>query len=106
MIRRPPRSTRTEHTLSLHDALPISGSFKMGLSIQSDGLVQPSDQAVTPNVTLTIPADQLAELPGVLRARDPALLTELLHVEGDAGLAQVVSELARDLRWEIGRAHV
>src|SRR3546814_5680619 len=24
MIRRPPRSTRTEHTLSLHDALPIS----------------------------------------------------------------------------------
>src|SRR3546814_2500822 len=23
MIRRPPRSTRTEHTLSLHDALPI-----------------------------------------------------------------------------------
>src|SRR3546814_8545710 len=24
MIRRPPRSTRTEHTLSLHDALPSS----------------------------------------------------------------------------------
>src|SRR3546814_10711829 len=24
MIRRPPRSTRTGHTLSLHDALPIS----------------------------------------------------------------------------------
>src|SRR3546814_2975555 len=24
MIRRPPRSTRTAHTLSLHDALPIS----------------------------------------------------------------------------------
>src|SRR3546814_11148652 len=23
MIRRPPRSTRTDHTLSLHDALPI-----------------------------------------------------------------------------------
>src|SRR3546814_13485801 len=27
MIRRPPRSTRTEHTLSLHDALPISGGI-------------------------------------------------------------------------------
>src|SRR3546814_6416397 len=26
MIRRPPRSTRTEYTLSLHDALPISSS--------------------------------------------------------------------------------
>lgn len=76
------------------------GSFKMGLAIQADGLVQPSDPAVVPNVTLTIPSDQLTELPGVLRARDPALLTELLHVEGDAGLAQVVSELARDLRWD------
>src|SRR3546814_18655200 len=27
MIRRPPKSTRTEHTLSLHDALPISRVF-------------------------------------------------------------------------------
>ncbi|WP_245150612.1 ubiquinone biosynthesis accessory factor UbiJ [Pollutimonas harenae] len=77
------------------------GSITMGLSIQADGLVQASDRAVVPNVTLTIPANQLAELPGVLRARDPSLLTELLHVEGDAGLAQVVSELARDLRWDI-----
>lgn len=77
------------------------GGFTMRLSIQADGLVQASDEAVLPNVTLTIPAHQLAELPGVLRARDPSLLTELLHVEGDAGLAQVVSELARDLRWDV-----
>ncbi|AEC21924.1 hypothetical protein PT7_3384 [Pusillimonas sp. T7-7] len=98
------RESWARDRLSRHSGKTVgfkAGSFKMGLSIQSDGLVQPSDQAVTPNVTLTIPADQLAELPGVLRARDPALLTELLHVEGDAGLAQVVSELARDLRWDI-----
>src|SRR5690606_42096500 len=68
-------STPDIYTLSLHDALPILsrhsgktvgfkvGSFKrMGLSIQADGLVQPSDDAVAPNVTLTIPASQLAEL--------------------------------------------
>src|SRR3546814_11037002 len=30
MIRRPPRSTRTEHTLSLHYALPISFDPKIG----------------------------------------------------------------------------
>src|SRR3546814_13987497 len=29
MRRRPPRSTRTGHTLSLHDALPICGSFQI-----------------------------------------------------------------------------
>ncbi len=77
------------------------GGYQTALAIQATGLVEPSDQAVVPDVTLTIPASRLAELPGVLRARDPSLLTELLHVEGDAGLAQVVSELARDLRWDV-----
>src|SRR3546814_1697127 len=32
MIRRPPRSTMTDHTLALHDALPIWRSVKAGLS--------------------------------------------------------------------------
>lgn len=77
------------------------GSYKISFAIQATGLVQPSDRAVVPDVTLTIPANRLADLPGVLRARDPALLTELLHVQGDAGLAQVVSDLARDLRWDV-----
>jgi len=77
------------------------GSYKIGFVIQATGLILPSDRAVVPDVTLTIPASRLADLPGVLRARDPALLTELLHVQGDAGLAQVVSDLARDLRWDV-----
>src|SRR5690606_9614605 len=33
--------------------------------------------------------------------RDPAALAGLMHVQGDAALAQVVSDLARDLRWDI-----
>src|SRR3546814_17664990 len=48
-----------------------------------------------------MPADKLTELPSLLRSRDPAALTALMRVEGDAGLAQVVSDLARDLRWAI-----
>src|SRR3546814_5867116 len=48
-----------------------------------------------------MPADKLTELPSLLRSRDPAALTALMRVEGGAGLAQVVSDLARDLRWDI-----
>ena len=77
------------------------GHINLALSIQADGLVQPSDKAVVPNVRLIIPASRLSELPEVLRARDPSRLTELMHIEGDAGLAQVVSELAKDLRWDL-----
>src|SRR3546814_10839958 len=37
MIRRPPRSTRTEHTLSLHDALPILAMDRLALSVAHHG---------------------------------------------------------------------
>lgn len=76
------------------------GSFKTGFSLQSDGYVQVSDPAVVPDVVLTVPAARFADLPSVLRSRDPAAIAAIMHVQGDAGLAQVVSELARDLRWD------
>jgi len=78
-----------------------AGNRTVGLAIQSDGCVQASDPAVLPDVTLTVPAEKLAGLPGALRSADADALTALLHIHGDAGLAQVVSELARGLRWDI-----
>ncbi|PLC48898.1 hypothetical protein CR159_15980 [Pollutimonas subterranea] len=78
----------------------IVGNIKTSLTVQAGGLVQSSDPAILPDVTLTIPASKIAQLPAVLRARDPSLLTELMHIEGDAGLAHLVSDLARDLRWD------
>lgn len=77
------------------------GGVTVSLTVQASGLVTASDPAIVPDVTLTIPANNIAQLPAVLRARDPALLTELMHIQGDAGLAQVVSDLARDLRWDL-----
>src|SRR3546814_3047103 len=76
------------------------GGFKTGFTLRAGGLVDACDPAIVPDVVLTIPADKLTELPSLLRSRDPAALTALMRVEGDAGLAQVVSDL------EIGRAHV
>jgi len=79
----------------------VLGGFKAALVIQSSGLVQASDAAVVPDVVLTIPLEKLAELPAILRSRDASAIAAVLHIEGDAGLAQVVSDLARDLRWDV-----
>jgi ubiquinone biosynthesis protein UbiJ len=79
----------------------VVGSFKSGFTLQSDGYAQRSNAAVVPDVVLTIPAARVPELFSVLRSRDPAAITAVLHVQGDAALAQVVSDLARDLRWDV-----
>lgn len=78
----------------------IVGPGIVNLSIQGSGLVAVSDPAIIPNATFTIPVAKLASLPAILRSRDPSALTALLHIEGDAALAQVVSDLARSLRWD------
>lgn len=79
----------------------VVGGVQVGLLIQSDGLVQAANAANVPDVTLTIAASKLPELPAILQARDPALIASLMHIQGDAGLASLVSDLARDLRWDI-----
>ena len=79
----------------------VVGRTTLALTLQSTGYTEPSDPAIVPDVTLTIPAQKLGQLPGVLRTRDSREIAALMHVEGDAGLAQVVSDLARELRWDI-----
>jgi len=77
------------------------GGFRAEYAIQATGLVEASDPAVMPDVILTVPAQKLARMPAVLAARDPEAIADIMHVQGDAGLAQVVSDLARDLRWDV-----
>lgn len=79
----------------------VVGGATAAFTIQSDGRVQVCDAAILPDVVLTIPADKLGRLPDALRRKDPDLITALMHVQGDAGLASVVSDLARELRWDI-----
>jgi len=79
----------------------VVGGATAAFTIQSDGLVQACDVAILPDVILTIPADKLGRLPAALGKKDPDLIAALMHVQGDAALASVVSELARELRWDI-----
>ena len=79
----------------------VAGPVRVSLCIESSGYAQPSDPAVVPDVTLTIPSHQISRLPSLIKGKDPSELVAILHIEGDAGLAQAVSDLARDLRWDI-----
>lgn len=77
------------------------GSLCVAYSIEAGGLLRACDAAVVPDVSLSIGPQHLADLPAILRSRDLAAITDKLHVQGDAALATLVSELARDLRWDI-----
>ena len=76
--------------------------FSFLYTLHYDGSLSVADAAIVPNVSLSLPEDKFSELPDAIRKRDnPQLLSSLLHLEGDAGLAQLVSDLARDLRWDV-----
>lgn len=79
----------------------VAGPLSAQASISSSGELVPSASAIVPDVTLTLPSDKLKLLPQVLREGDPAAIANLMHVEGDAGLANVVSEIAQSVRVDV-----
>lgn len=73
------------------------GGFQLNLSIEPDGqLVRAHDSAV-PDVTLEILVEKFNPIALLGQSRKPDM-AEYVHVSGQAALAQVMSELARDLR--------
>jgi ubiquinone biosynthesis protein UbiJ len=70
-------------------------------AIASDGTLLACDRAVVPDVVLSIPPERRRELPGAWRDQGLAGVTGLAHIQGDAGLAHLVSDLARGLRWDV-----
>lgn len=72
----------------------------VALRVQEDGLVRAVAVSVPADVVLTLEREQLGEVASLLRAGDPAKLARLMHIEGEAALAQVVQELAQNLRWD------
>lgn len=75
----------------------VAGGFDWRLTVTSDGRIDSADVAVLPNVTLTVEAGQL---PRLLSA-EPAERMQAVRIDGEAALAQVVADLARDLRWDV-----
>jgi ubiquinone biosynthesis protein UbiJ len=79
----------------------VVAALSLNLTIDVQGTVQAADPGIVPDVTLTISRDKLSDLVATLRQGDAESIAAIMHVQGDAGLATVVSELARDLRWDV-----
>ncbi|MFA5596193.1 MAG: SCP2 domain-containing protein [Pusillimonas sp.] len=77
------------------------GQTFVSLTIANNGQVQVADTSIVPDVTLTLPAGQFGQVFDLLRHKDPEQLVEAMHIQGDAGLANVVADLARNLRWDV-----
>jgi ubiquinone biosynthesis protein UbiJ len=85
----------------------VLGAMKANLSIDGQGYTDIADEAIVPDVTLTVPLDKFkpAQLFGRQAANASAreradAFADMTHISGDAGLAQVVAELAAHLRWD------
>jgi ubiquinone biosynthesis protein UbiJ len=71
--------------------------FELNWRIDSDGKLAHAPESVTPDVTLDILLEKLSPFAFVDQARRPDI-AEYVHVSGQAALAQVMSDLARNCR--------
>lgn len=78
----------------------IVGRLQLVYTISSQGKLEQGHPAVVPDVTLTLPQHKLPELPQILQDGDFSRVAQLMHVQGEAGLANLVSDLAANLRWD------
>ena len=81
--------------------LTAGDPWTLHCAITSDGGLQTCDRAVVPDVVLSIPPERRRDLPGAWRTGGLAGVTGQAHIQGDAGLAHLVSDLARTLRWDV-----
>jgi ubiquinone biosynthesis protein UbiJ len=70
--------------------------LRIGLTVTPEGMVARADPAVAPDTTVTVPA---SALPRVLTGGIDAVMRDV-RIDGDAEFAQLVSTLARTLRWD------
>ena len=83
--------------------LPLTS---LALAVNHDGSFALSEASVVPNVTVTLASEQVPEIikelsnGGIGAGLDVKRFMSYVHIEGEAGLANLVSDLARDLRWD------
>ena len=73
------------------------GGFAVTLTIDVEGHLTQSDDAVVPDVVLEVIPEKLT-IASIFTTRSQADMAELINISGQAALAQIVSDLARDLR--------
>jgi len=75
----------------------VAGGARLALTITPHGLVQAAAPDAVPDVILTVDGGRLPDL----LSDDAARRMGAVRIEGDAALAHVAGDLARDLRWDV-----
>lgn len=75
-------------------------AWSFNVTIGSEGALHRSDSAVVPDVTISLPPGRRTEVLTLWREGRLSEISSIMQLQGDAGLAQLVSDLARDLRWD------
>jgi len=75
-------------------------NWTLTLRVQADGLTQALAASAPADVVLTLAQDNLGAAFEAIRQHEPERLSALLHIEGEAALAQAVLTLAQSLRWD------
>lgn len=77
-------------------------SLSLLVTILPSGEFELSTQELKPNVTLTLSDDAMRQIPQLWNEyKNLDDIAAMMHIEGEAGLAQLVSDLAQNLRWDI-----
>lgn len=101
LLRREPWAS---HELSQYSGKTILLKFAdkniLRATINSSGSLDNCDSAVVPDVILSMPFTDLSELVSVLRNQGADGIAKQMHIQGDAGLAQLLADLSRNLRWD------
>jgi ubiquinone biosynthesis protein UbiJ len=93
----------------------VMKTLTITLQLENTGYVQRAESDAVADVTVTVLLEKFNLLRGLSPARGgrqpadawaageqgPAMLADMIHLDGDAGLAKVVAELAAHLRWDV-----
>lgn len=101
LAREPWARDRLAHYAGKSLRVAVGDTWHLQASIGSEGYLQPVDTAIVPDVTLAVPADHVHRIPAAWREHGMAGVVDLTRIQGDAGLAHLVSDLAHHLRWDV-----
>ena len=76
------------------------GALPLSLSITHAGTLVLNDPAIVADVELTIPSQHLSQLPAAFASSNLDEVLALVHIQGDAGLANALARVAMQLRFD------
>lgn len=76
------------------------GALPLSLSFTHTGTLSLSDPAIMADVELTIPTQHLRQLPAALSSSNPEEVLALVHIQGDAGMANALAQVATQLQFD------